>query len=173
MDENSEIDFEDDGDYFDCVTNVNEQDGDLPKIHPSLSLLPRKQSLYLTFPENKLECVDELVTENLFFYKAENSKKNGFIFKTTDGSSTVTLYKTTFSLHIQGSGRYKWLKLFNDLYVPALDCEGTNTEGESETIDKINALNESETDPKIVVMENETNLKMPIDVSPVDKQANV
>ena len=72
------------------------KDGDLPKIHPSLSVLPWKQSLYLTFPEIKLECVDKLVTENLFFYKAENSKKNGFIFKTTDGSSTVTLYKTTF-----------------------------------------------------------------------------
>ena len=172
MDENSEIDFEDDGDYFDCVTNVNEQDGDLPKIHPSLSVLPRKQSLYLTFPEIKLECVDKLVTENLFFYKAENSKKNGFIFKTTDGSSTVTLYKTTFSLHIQGSGRYKWLKIFNDLYVLALDCEGTNTEGESETIDEINVLNESETDLKIVMMENETNLKTPIDVSPVDEQAS-
>ena len=169
MEENSEIDFEDDGDYFDSVTNDNELDGNLPTVHQSLSVLPRKQSLYLTFPENKLECVDKLVTENLFFYKAEHSKKNGFIFKTTDSSSTVTLYKTTFLLHIQGSGRYKWLKIFNDLYVLAFDCDGTNAEGESEIIDEINELNESETVPTIVAIENETNVKTPIDVSPVDK----
>ena len=70
MEENSEIDFEDDGDYFDCVTNVNEPDGDFPTTHPSLSVLPRKQSFYLTFPENKLECVDKMVTENLFFLQS-------------------------------------------------------------------------------------------------------
>ena len=76
MYENSEINLEDGGDYFDCVTDANEQDGDLPPIYPSLSVLPRKQSLYLTFPENKLDCADKLLNENLLFYKTNKSKQN-------------------------------------------------------------------------------------------------
>ena len=80
----------------------------------------------LTFPMDDYENVSCYISENLRFVKM--GRQNGEIYKTDDKKVTVTLYKTTCLIHVQGSAYTEWTKTFVELYPSIAECAVSESE---------------------------------------------
>ena len=69
--------------------------GDLRIVHNLISDT-------IHFPQGKTDVVYAIVNEHIKFEK-EDAKNGGKIFKSARGSVTVTVYNTTWNIHVQGS----------------------------------------------------------------------
>ena len=79
-----------------------------------LNVVHNKQSENIKIPVSQVESVERHLNENLQFLRID--KQNGAIFKSKDGKATVTLYKSTNLLHVQGCGHLTWTKQFCEHY---------------------------------------------------------
>ena len=59
---------------------------------------------------NKFDFLNDIITKEMIFIT--ETAKHGSIYKTPDRKTTVTMYKSTSCMHVQGSNYWLWTKEF-------------------------------------------------------------
>ena len=73
----------------------------------------------ILFPEEDYPKLHLYFERNLKFIKV--GKQHGALYKTNDGLVTVTLYKSTSLIHVQGSAYSNWTKMFREQYTAIIE----------------------------------------------------
>ena len=97
-----------------------------------LDVVPNQCSVTINFREDRLDFISEIISSRLLLCKT--NAKNGSIFKTADGSATVTLYNSTQTVHVQGSRYVEWTKEFIQI------CEREDEKRENSIADLATSL---------------------------------
>ena len=97
-----------------------------------LDVVPNQCSVTINFQEDRLDFISEIISSRLRLCKT--NAKNGSIFKTADGSATVTLYNSTQTVHVQGSRYVEWTKEFIQI------CEREDEKRENSIADLATSL---------------------------------
>ena len=83
---------------------------DVARVHDFLNITHNKNSVTIDVDLEKFEHVSNIISRNLILIKSD--EQNGSIFKSNDFNVTVTVYKTTHKVHIQGQDAGEWLSVF-------------------------------------------------------------
>ncbi|KAK3100681.1 hypothetical protein FSP39_023735 [Pinctada imbricata] len=92
-----------------------------------------KQSATITFDSDILDLIEEVIkADNLT--QRRTDQKNGEIYKNDEGSITVTLYRTTNTIHVQGQGHKSWTQEFIKRLT---DDDGPHSTGHEINVDSL------------------------------------
>ena len=80
----------------------------------SLDVVPNERCITIHYPPENVEVIAEIIEEQLNYQKTD--KKQGRIYKTQDKKVTVTFYRSTSTVHVQGQRHVGWTKEFVETY---------------------------------------------------------
>ena len=75
-----------------------------------LNITHNQRCITINFRSNKFDFLNDIITKEMIFIT--ETAKHGSIYKTPDRKTTVTMYKSTSCMHVQGSNYWLWTKEF-------------------------------------------------------------